>query len=249
MDNHIFGIHPLLEALHEGKIPEKILIQKGLTGNNFQKLFRLIRERKLPYQMVPVEKLNRITRKNHQGIIAQISLITYTPLEMVISSIYEKGETPLLVILDRVTDVRNLGAIARTAECAGAHALILPEKASAPVNADAIKTSAGALSRMAVCREREILESIAFLKESGIQIVACSEKGAKPVFETKLNGPLAIIMGSEDKGVSGACLTMSDEVVAIPQKGRTSSLNVSVAAGVVLFEVIRQREYNKITKT
>ena len=243
MDNYIFGIRPLMEALEEGKIPERIFIQKGLTGLNFQKLFQLIREKQLPFQMVPVEKLNRITRNNHQGVVAQIAMITYHKLDMLLPGIYEKGETPLFVILDKVTDVRNLGAIARSAECAGAHALIVGEKSSAPINADAIKTSAGALSRLPVCREREILESIAFLKESGVTIAACTERSESNIYQSKLTGPLAIIMGAEDKGISKSCLAMSDIQVSIPQKGRTASLNVSVATGIVLFEAVRQREF------
>jgi 23S rRNA (guanosine2251-2'-O)-methyltransferase len=230
-----------MEALEAGKIPEKIFIQQGLSGENFQKLFQLIRQKEAPYQMVPIEKLNRITRSNHQGIIAQLSLITYHTLDVLIQGILEQGETPLIVILDKVTDVRNLGAIARTAECAGAHALVIGEKSSAPINADAIKTSAGALSRLPVCREKEILESIAFLKESGLTIAACTEKSKDSIYTARLDGPLALIMGSEDKGISKSCLAMSDVQVSIPQKGRTSSLNVSVATGIVLFEALRQR--------
>jgi 23S rRNA (guanosine2251-2'-O)-methyltransferase len=232
-----------MEAIDEGKIPEKIFIQKGLSGVNFQQLFKLIREKQIPFQMVPVEKLNRITRKNHQGIVAMLSLITYQKLEDVIPSVYEKGETPLLVILDKITDVRNLGAIARTAEFAGVHALVMGEKESAPINADAIKTSAGALSRLSVCREREILETLAFIKESGIRVISCTEKAKESIYETSLEGPIAIIMGAEDKGISKACLAMSDIQAAIPQKGKTSSLNVSVATGIVIFEALRQREF------
>jgi 23S rRNA (guanosine2251-2'-O)-methyltransferase len=243
LENYIFGIRPVMEALEEGKIPEKVFIQRGLTGLNFQQLFKMIREKQVPFQMVPVEKLNRITRNNHQGVIAQLSLITYHKLESIIPEIYEKGETPLLVILDKITDVRNLGAIARSCECAGAHAIILGERESAPVNADAIKTSAGALSRLPVCRERELLESIAFLKESGISVVACTEKADQNIYESNLTGPMAIIMGAEDKGISKACLAMADLKVNIPQKGKTASLNVSVATGIVLFEIIRQREF------
>jgi 23S rRNA (guanosine2251-2'-O)-methyltransferase len=243
LENYIFGIRPLMEAIEEGKIPEKIFIQKGLGGANFQQLFKLVREKQIPFQMVPVEKLNRLTRKNHQGVVAMLSLITYQKLEDVIPAVYEKGETPLLVILDKITDVRNLGAIARTAECAGAHALVMGEKESAPINADAIKTSAGALSRLPVCREREILETLAFIKESGIRIISCTEKAKESIYETSLEGPIAIIMGAEDKGISKACLAMSDTQAAIPQKGKTSSLNVSVATGIVIFEALRQREF------
>jgi 23S rRNA (guanosine2251-2'-O)-methyltransferase len=244
LENYIFGIRPVIEMINEGKIPEKVFIQKGLTGPSFHQLFQVVREKEIPFQMVPVEKLNRITNKNHQGIIAQIAMIEYHRLDMLVTSIYEKGETPLLVILDKVTDVRNLGAIARSAEVAGAHGIVIGEKSSAPVNADAIKTSAGALARLPVCKERDIMESIAFLKESGIKTIACTEKADITIYGTDMKGPVAIIMGSEDKGISRACLAMADEMAAIPQKGRTGSLNVSVAAGVVMFEINRQRNFS-----
>jgi 23S rRNA (guanosine2251-2'-O)-methyltransferase len=243
LENYIFGLRPVIESLEEGKIPEKVFIQKGLTGPIFQQLFQTIREKEIPFQMVPIEKLNRITRSNHQGVIAQIAEIEYQKLDTLIVSIYEKGEIPLLVILDKITDVRNLGAIARSAECAGAHAIVIGEKSSAPVNADAIKTSAGALSRIPVCKERDIMESIAFLKESGINTVACTEKSEKTIYEGDLSGPIAIIMGSEEKGISKACLAMADEMVSIPQQGRIGSLNVSVATGIALFEIVRQRKF------
>lgn len=241
MENIIFGIHPLMEALEEGRKPEKVYIEKGLTGNSFQKLFHKIRSENIPFQMVPVERLNRITRKNHQGVIAQISLIEYHQLEDILPAIYEEGETPLVVILDRITDVRNFGAIARSAEVAGAHALVISEKESAPVNADAIKTSAGALSRIPVCREKELMATISFLRESGIRVIACTEKSKNVLYQSNLDVPLAIVMGSEEKGVSKATLAVVDEAVAIPQKGKIGSLNVSVATGIVLFEALRQR--------
>ncbi len=241
MENIIFGIHPLIEALEEGRKIEKVFIQKGLSGNSFQKLFHKIRAENIPFQMVPIERLNRITRKNHQGVVAQISLIDYHRLEDVLPTIYENGEVPLLVILDRITDVRNFGAIARSAEVAGAHALIIPEKESAPVNADAIKTSSGALSRIPVCREKELLATIAFLNQSGIKVIACTEKSRNVLYDTKLDVPLAIVMGSEEKGVSKSTLATVDLAVSIPQKGKIGSLNVSVATGIVLFEALRQR--------
>lgn len=241
MENYIFGIRPLMEALGKGERPEKVLIQQGLSGENYQQLFQVIRQEKIPFQMVPVEKLNRVTRKNHQGVIAFISLITYQPLHQLLPMIYDRGEFPLLVLLDRVTDIRNLGAIARSAECFGAHALVIPDKGSAPVNADAIKTSAGALSRIPVCREGNTLETLAFLKESGIRVVAASEKSREMAFRADLKGPLAILMGSEDKGISTTLLKMADRVLSIPMAGKTASLNVSVAAGILLYEAYRQR--------
>lgn len=242
MENYIFGIRPVLEALDSGEKPGKVLLQQGLQGENFQRLFQRIRQENIPYQMVPVEKLNSLTRKNHQGVIAFVSLVAYQPLETLLPMLFDQGETPLLVILDRITDVRNLGALARSAECAGAHALILQEKGTAPINADAIKASAGALSRMPLCRETNILETIAFLQQSGIQVIACTEKTKQSIYDTNFTVPCAIIMGAEDKGISAACLKMSDQQASIPMKGRIASLNVSVATGVVLFEAVRQRE-------
>lgn len=243
MENIIFGIRPVMEAIEEGKVPEKIWIQKGLIGNTFQQLFQLIRQKQIPFQMVPAEKLNKITRKNHQGVIAQASLIEYQKLETLIPAAFEKGETPLFIILDRITDIRNFGAIARSAECAGAHGIVVGEKGSAPINADALKTSAGSLSRIPVCRERDILESIAFLKESGVHVTAMDEKAPKTIYQEAYQGPVALVMGSEDKGISKACIAMADSTVSIPQKGKTASLNVSVATGIALFEIIRQRDY------
>jgi len=242
LENFFFGIRPLIEALEKGEKPEKVLLQQGLHGENYQQLFQLIRREKIPYQMVPAEKLNRVTRKNHQGVIAYISLIAYQPLHQLLPMIYEQGELPLLVLLDRVTDVRNLGAIARSAECFGAHAIVIPDKGSAPVNADAIKTSAGALSRLPVCREGNILETIAFLKESGIKVIAATEKGSNPLYSADMTGPVAVIMGSEDKGISTAILRMADQTVSIPMKGSIASLNVSVAAGILLSEIHHQRQ-------
>lgn len=241
MEQFIFGIHPVLESLESGRIPEKVLIQKGLQGSTFQKLFALIRKKKIPFQMVPAERLSKVTTGNHQGVIAYISAIEYHSLEDLLPGIFERGETPLLVLLDGVTDVRNLGAIGRSAECAGAHAVVLPAKGSANVTPDAIKASAGALSRIPVCKEANILQSIAFLQACGIRVVACDSKGHENVFNSDLTKPLAIVMGSEDKGVSAAVRKTSDNVVEIPMKGAIGSLNVSVATGIILFEALRQR--------
>ncbi len=244
MDNYIFGIHPVLETIETGKLPEKVLLQKGMQGNNFQKLFSLVRQHKIPFQMVPAEKLNRITKKNHQGVIAAMPAIEYHKLEDLLPAVFESGETPLLVLLDGITDVRNLGAIARSAECAGAHALILPEKGSATVNSDAIRASSGALSRLPVCKEGNIPESIAFIKECGIHVIACDNRANNSIYKENLRQPLAVIMGSEEKGVSAAARTMADQVAEIPMKGRIASLNVSVATGIVLFETLRQRNHS-----
>ncbi len=241
LENYLFGIRPLTEYLEGGGRPERVLIQQGLQGSNFQKLFALIRDEKIPFQMVPQERLNKYKKHNHQGVVAFMPAITYHTLESIIPNILDAGEKPLLVILDGITDVRNMGAIARSAECAGAHAMVLSDKGNAPINAEAIKTSAGALTRLPVCKERSILHAIAFLKECGIEVFAFDDKGRQTIYESDLSKPLAVIMGSEDRGVSGAAKKMSDQVARIPMKGRIASLNVSVATGVVLFEAMRQR--------
>ena len=241
MENIIYGIRPVSEAISEGKIPEKVLIQKGLIGENFSVLFKDIRDKKIPYQVVPVEKLNKITRNNHQGVIAYVSQIVYWKVEDVISNAWDKGEVPLLLVLDGVTDVRNFGGIARTAECAGVHALVIPQKNSAAVNAVSIKTSAGALNRIPVCKENNLLETITFIKECGLKVIAAKDKAKSTIYDTDFRNPVAIILGSEDKGISKACIKLADSEVAIPMAGKTGSLNVSVATGVVLFEVVRQR--------
>lgn len=241
LENIIYGIRPIGEAISESKIPEKVLIQKGLTGENFSVLFREIREKNIPYQVVPVEKLNKITRSNHQGVIAYTSPVAYWKVEDVITNAWDSGEVPLLLILDGVTDVRNFGGIARAAECAGVHAIVIPQKNSAAINATSLKTSAGALNRIPVCRETNLLEAITFIKECGLKIIAATGGNKQTIYEANFRDPAAIIMGSEDKGISKACLKLSDQEVTIPMEGKTGSLNVSVATGVVLFEIMRQR--------
>ncbi len=239
-NNLIYGIRPVIEAIKAGKEIDKLFIQNGLQGELIPELRRLINDNKIPYQYVPAEKLNRMVRANHQGVACYISEIAYQPIEMLLMSVYEKGETPLFVMLDRVTDVRNMGAIARSAACAGAHALIIPSRGGAPVNADAVKTSAGALNILPVHKSHNLKTTLEYLRESGLKIIAVSEKGTKDYFDTELTGPLVLIMGSEEDGVSGEYLNRSDEIIRIPITGEISSLNVSVAAGVILFEVVRQ---------
>lgn len=239
--NFIFGLRPVLEAIEAGKEIEKILVQNTLSGELSGELRRKIKENNLVAQYVPIEKLNRLTRKNHQGVIAFISEISYQPISEIIAETFERGEVPLVIILDRITDVRNFGAIARSASCAGVHAIVVPEKGGAPANADAVKTSAGALMNIPVCREKRLKETIDFLKQSGLQIVGCTEKADKLVYDINMSGPTAIIMGSEEDGISGEYLKLCDERVKIPITGEVGSLNVSVAAGVILFESVRHR--------
>ncbi len=237
----IFGLRAIIEAIHSGKEVDKILLKKGLEGDLFKELFALIKQRGIPYQMVPIERINRVTTKNHQGALAFVSPIEYQPIEDVLMSVFERGETPLVVVLDGITDVRNLGAIARSAHCAGAHALIVPEKGSALITPDAVKTSAGALLEIPVCKAKHLPRTVDYLKDSGLTIACATEKGAQDYFNCTFTGPLAIVLGAEDVGISPSILRVADVLCKIPVTGVIGSLNVSVAAGVLLFESVRQR--------
>lgn len=241
-ENFIFGIRAVIEAIEAGKEIDKILIQRGIAGELFNQLRKAMRGTEIPYQLVPPEKIKRLTTKNHQGIIAFLSEVIYHTTEDLLSAVFEKGKTPLLVILDRVTDVRNFGAIARSAECAGVDFIIIPSRGAAQVTADAIKTSAGALHRLPVCREHNLKDTINYLKEYGLQVIACHEKTDQLIYGADFKKPTAIIMGSEENGISGEYLKLCDEAVKIPMPGHTASLNVSVATGIVLFEAVRQRQ-------
>ncbi len=240
----IFGLRTIIEAINSGKEIEKILIKKGLQGDLYHELMDLVHQMQIPVQLVPVEKLDRVTRKNHQGILAYISPIIYQNIEEIIPRIYEEGKIPLVLILDELTDVRNFGAIARTAEVAGVHAIIIPEKGSAQINADAIKTSAGALHLIPVCRTKSLLSVVKYLKNSGLKIISATDKGEKLYNSIDFRDPAAIILGSEDLGIEAGLLKISDEWAKIPQFGQIQSLNVSVAAGILVFETIRQRTLN-----
>jgi 23S rRNA (guanosine2251-2'-O)-methyltransferase len=239
--DYIFGIRTIIEAINSGKEIEKILIKKGLQGELYHQLMDLVHKMQIPVQMVPIEKIDRVTRKNHQGILAFISPIFYQNIEEIIPRLYEEGKTALILILDEITDVRNFGAIARSAEVAGVHAIVIPEKGSAQINADAIKTSAGALHLIPVCRTKSLSNVIKFLKNSGLKIVAATDRGEKFYYDINLKDPVAIILGSEDIGIEAGLLKISDEWGKIPQLGQIQSLNVSVAAGIMVFEAIRQR--------
>jgi 23S rRNA (guanosine2251-2'-O)-methyltransferase len=240
--SYIFGVHAVLEALNAGKDLDKVLVRRGAGSELVKKLLGALGKMEIPVQLVPVEKLNRITGKNHQGVIAFLSEISYVDITTLLPMVYEKGEEPLILLLDGVSDVRNFGAIARSAECAGVHAIVIPASGSAAINADAIKTSAGALHRIPVCRHRDLLTVMRFLQDSGLKIFAASEKAAESMHNTDLTGPAGLIMGSEDTGISQQLLRYADKLVSIPMKGSIASLNVSVASGVVLFEMLRQRE-------
>jgi 23S rRNA (guanosine2251-2'-O)-methyltransferase len=237
----IFGIFPVLEALRSAADVDKVILQVGLRSPQLQELRELLDELEIPLQMVPREKLDRMTRANHQGVIGFISPVTFQPIEEVLQRVYEQGRDPFLLILDRVTDVRNFGAICRTAECAGIDAVIIPSRGSARVGGDAMKTSAGALMNLPVCRTTNLKDTLEYLANSGIRLVGCTEKTEKSLYNVELQGPLGIIMGSEEDGISPEYLKRCDERVKIPMFGKTGSLNVSVATALVVYEVVRQR--------
>lgn len=240
MDNIIFGIRPVAEAIEAGKQIEKIYVRKGAEGQLMNELRDLCMRHHLRMQEVPVEKLDRLTRGNHQGVVAQIAAIEYVELNDILERVPE-DETPLIVVFDGVTDVRNFGAIARSAECAGVHGLIAPLKNSAPVNAEAIRASAGALTTIPVCRVGSIRNTLKLLQVEGYQIVAATEKSHKVLYDADFRKPTVIVMGSEDVGISSEVLKLCDEQLAIPLIGHIASLNVSAAAAVMLFEAVRQR--------
>ncbi|SEM58081.1 23S rRNA (guanosine2251-2'-O)-methyltransferase [Mucilaginibacter gossypiicola] len=237
----VFGIRAVVEAIRSGKEIEALFIQRGIGGGLIQELKELMNEYQITAQQVPVEKLNRITQKNHQGVIAVISPIVYQKIENIIPDVFEKGETPLVLVLDSITDVRNMGAIARTAECAGVHAIVIPAKGSAQINPDAIKTSAGALYKIPVCRHDNFMQTVRFLQESGLQLVCCTEKTQDDIYKPDYTVPTAIVMGSEEDGIRNEIIRISDHLAKIPMFGEIESLNVSVSTGVILYEAIRQR--------
>ena len=237
----VFGIRAVVEAIRSGKEIEALFIQRGIGGGLIQELKELMNEYQITAQQVPVEKLNRITQKNHQGVIAVISPIVYQKIENIIPEIFERGETPLILVLDSITDVRNMGAIARTAECAGVHAIVIPAKGSAQINPDAIKTSAGALYKIPVCRHDNFMQTVRFLQESGLQLVCCTEKTQDNIYTPDYTVPTAIVMGSEEDGIRNEIIRISDHLAKIPMFGEIESLNVSVSTGVILYEAVRQR--------
>ena len=238
----IFGIRAVIEAVQSGKDVDRVMVKRELQGELFHELQEVLALHEIPIQKVPIERIDRITRKNHQGVLAFMSAVTYQKIEDIVPTLYEQGINPFIVILDGITDVRNFGAIARTCEVAGVNAIVIPARGSVRVNADAIKTSAGALHRVPVCRELSIKDTIKFLKNSGIKVVAATEKAAVNYTESTLVDPVAILMGAEDVGIEPEILRICDDLVRIPVFGTIESLNVSVAAGVMLYEVIRQRE-------
>ena len=237
----VFGTRPVLEAINSGKTLEKLFIQKNLKKEILEKIKSKLSNKKINISYVPKEKLNRITKKNHQGIICYISPISYQPIEEIIQRVFEKGKDPFVIILDRITDTRNFGAISRVADASGVDAIIIPEKESAIITSDSIKTSAGAINYIPICKVKSLKSTANFLKDSGLKLVSCTEKGDKKFYDADLTSPCCIILGSEKDGISNSLMDISDERLNIPMKGNVESLNVSSSASVILFEVVRQR--------
>ncbi|MDQ3072149.1 MAG: 23S rRNA (guanosine(2251)-2'-O)-methyltransferase RlmB [Bacteroidota bacterium] len=237
----IYGINPVLEALKEGTSLNKVFIQKDMHNDRIKDIINLLKKQEIPFQFVPKEKLNRLTNKNHQGVVAMGSEVDFLSVENLLPQIFESGETPFLLVLDGVTDVRNFGAIARSAECFGAHALVAPASGSAMINAEAVKASAGALHKVHICRELNFQKAINTIKNSGLQMIACTEKSEKYIGEADLTLPTALVMGSEGFGIDENLLAQCDVLTRIPMAGDIQSLNVSVAAGIALYEMLRQR--------
>lgn len=237
----VYGIRPVIEAIDSGKEAEKVMLQKGMRSDNFSELMKLLKERSVPYQFVPLEKLNRITRKNHQGVVAFISPVTFFQIEDILPGIFEEGKVPFILILDKITDVRNFGAILRTAECSGVDAVIIPSRNTAQLNSGTIKSSAGAIFKVPICRSDNLKTTLDYLQQSGLKLVAATEKATDVYYNVDLNAPFALLMGSEGEGISAEYLKKADVKVKMPLLGEIDSLNVSVAAGVLMYEVVRQR--------
>lgn len=237
----VFGIRAVIEAIESGKQVDKVLMKKDLGGELARELLTVTREYNVPVQRVPVERINKVTRKNHQGVIAFMAAVDYYHVDDIVPALYDEGINPLVVVLDGVTDVRNFGAIARTCECAGVNCIVIPERNSVSVNADAVKTSAGALNYLPVCRERNLVKSVQYLRDSGFKVMGASEKTDLNYTKADFTGPVAIVLGAEDTGISTDVLKLCDTLVAIPEFGQINSLNVSVAGGIMIYEVVRQR--------
>ena len=244
MEN-IFGIRAIIEAIESGKSISKVYLQKGLKGNLFKDLEVLLKKEKIAISNVPVEKLNKLSKnKNHQGAVAQISPVKFYDLEKLIEKTIDEKRVPFFLLLDQLSDVRNFGAIIRTAECCGVNGIIIQKNGSAPVNAETIKTSAGAAFKLPICKVDHIKDAIFLLNASGIKTVAATEKTDDSIYDVDFKQPISIIMGSEDRGINPSVLKMVDYKAKLPLKGEIESLNVSVACGVFLYEAIRQRDFS-----
>ncbi len=237
----IFGIRAIIEAINAGKTIDKVFLQKGLKGELFIELESVLRKHDVNCSYVPVEKLNRLTRSNHQGAVAQISPIEFHDLEQLVLNVIESGKTPLFLLLDQLSDVRNFGAIIRTAECTGVNGIIIQKKGGAPVNGDTIKTSAGAVFKVPICKVDHIKDAVFYMQASGIKVIAATEKTENTLYDVSFIEPCAIIMGSEDRGINPSILKVVDDKAKLPLLGDIESLNVSVACGAFLYEAVRQR--------
>ena len=240
--NLIYGARTVMEAMEAGRQIDKVLIKKGLDSELRNDVYEKARELHVPIQIVPVETLDRLARQvNHQGVVAYTAVVAYLNLEEILADLTKRGVDPLILMIDQVSDVRNFGGIARTAECLGAHAIVIPEQGSARINADAMKVSAGALNHIPVCRVHHLQDTVHMLKDAGVRIAACAEKLQTNLWESDLKGPLCLVFGSEDKGITPRLVRSADVQVSIPMFGQISSLNVGVSVGIVMAEVARQR--------
>lgn len=242
-ENLVFGVHSVIEAVKSGKAINRIWIQKNMNKDLFLELKKELNGKEYALQFVPIEKINSLVQGNHQGVVADISPVEYGQIEPFVEELLEKNEKPFILVLDRITDVRNFGAIARTAACQGVDAILIPDKGSALITPDAIKTSAGALHHLPVCKTKNLKDSLFYLQQCGLRVVACTEKGAIPLYETNLRGSVAVILGSEENGITQDLINLADVRAKIPMFGDISSLNVGVAAGMVLYEKTRQELY------
>ncbi|PWK19253.1 23S rRNA (guanosine(2251)-2'-O)-methyltransferase RlmB [Xanthomarina spongicola] len=237
----IFGLRAIIEAINSGETIEKVFLQKGLKGDLFNELETLIRKENINSSYVPVEKLNRLSNKNHQGAVAQISPIGFHDIEDLVLNVIESGKTPLFILLDQISDVRNFGAIIRTAECTGVDGIIIQKKGGAPVNGDTIKTSAGAVFKVPICKVDHIKDAMFYLQASGIKVIAATEKTDNTIYDVSFKEPCAVIMGSEGRGINPSVLKLVNDKAKLPLLGEIESLNVSVACGAILYEALRQR--------
>ena len=240
-ENQIFGIRAIIEAINAGKEIDKVFVQSETQGDLMQELMKAMKKNSINFSYVPVEKLNRLTPSNHQGAVATIAPISFVKLETLVDSVLENKKNPLFLILDQLSDARNFGAIIRTAECTGVDGIIVQKTGSAPVNGDTVKTSAGAVFNVPICKVDHIKDAIFYLQGSGIKTIAATEKTENKIYDLELNQPLAIIMGSEDRGINPSVLKIVDETAKLPMFGTIGSLNVSVACGAFLYETVRQR--------
>lgn len=244
----IYGTRALIEAARSGRHIEKVFVQAGVNNDLMKELVTTLKEHGIPFSWVPPEKLNRLTAKNHQGAVGYLSAIQYASMQAIIDHAYSEGRVPFFLLLDRITDVRNFGAVARTCECAGLDAIVIEETGNAPVTSDAVKTSAGALHHLPVCRVKSLKQAMKELRENGIQVVACTEKATQDIYTADLSGPTALLLGSEEDGISPGLMKDADLLVKIPMKGKIESLNVSVAAGIAIYETVRQKSAGTATK-